>query len=122
MFLNEEVAYKYKMSSLQAALGLAQLERMGELVQRKREIFGWYKEDLNGIPDITLNNEEDGVFNSYWMVTAIVNPALELRKEIIIKHLEESGISVRPFFNPLSSLSAYRHLYGNPAKIIRKIP
>lgn len=110
MFLNEEVAYKYKMSSLQAALGLAQLERMGELVQRKREIFGWYKEDLNGIPDITLNNEEDGVFNSYWMVTAIVNPALELRKEIIIKHLEESGISVRPFFNPLSSLSAYRHL------------
>jgi len=39
MFFNTEVAFKYKMSDLQAALGLAQLERLGELVARKREIF-----------------------------------------------------------------------------------
>ena len=42
MFWNSEVAYKYKMSSMQAALGLAQLERIGELAERKREIFAWY--------------------------------------------------------------------------------
>ena len=49
MFRNTEVAWKYKMSSLQAALGLAQLERLAELVEAKRRIFGWYREELSGI-------------------------------------------------------------------------
>ena len=42
LFVNQEIAYKYKMSALQAAFGLAQLERIEELVARKREIFSWY--------------------------------------------------------------------------------
>ena len=49
MFFNTEVAYKYKMSSLQAALGLAQLERVDELIERKRQIFSWYKRELSGV-------------------------------------------------------------------------
>src|SRR5665647_807553 len=48
MFYNTEVAYKYKMSSMQAALGLAQLERIDELVERKREIFKCYRKELSG--------------------------------------------------------------------------
>ena len=46
MFFNEQVAYKYKMSAMQAALGLAQLERVDDLVDRKRQIFAWYSEEL----------------------------------------------------------------------------
>ncbi len=46
MFRNAEVAFKYKMSGMQAALGLAQLERIGELIDRKRAIFGWYQREL----------------------------------------------------------------------------
>ena len=42
MFYNQEIAFKYKMSALQAAFGLAQIERIDELVARKREIFSWY--------------------------------------------------------------------------------
>jgi len=57
MFWNAEAAYKYKMSSMQAALGLAQLERIDELVERKRQIFNWYKSELGSIPGITLNYE-----------------------------------------------------------------
>ena len=49
MFWNHAVAYKYKMSSMQAALGLAQLERIEELVSRKRQIFSWYREHLAGV-------------------------------------------------------------------------
>ena len=48
MFWNTEVGYKYKMSSMQAALGLAQLERVEELIVRKREIFTWYQKELAG--------------------------------------------------------------------------
>ena len=50
MFFNEEIGFKYRMSSLQAALGLAQLERLDELVDRKREIFGWYWDRLANWP------------------------------------------------------------------------
>ncbi len=72
MFQNAEVGYKYKMSSLQAALGLAQIERIDALVERKREIFGWYREELGDCEGIVLNQEAQGVHNSYWMVTAIL--------------------------------------------------
>src|SRR5258705_1443478 len=67
-FWNTEVAYKYKMSSMQAALGLAQLERLEELIERKREIFAWYREELEGLEEVTMNYELPQAWNSYWMV------------------------------------------------------
>ena len=69
-FFNQEIGFKYKMSALQAAIGLAQMERIEELIARKRDIFNWYREALAGLP-LTLNAEPEGVRNSYWMVTAV---------------------------------------------------
>lgn len=106
-FVNRQVGYKYKMSSLQAALGLAQLERVDELVARKREIFDWYRRRLGGDPRVALNSQTDDVLNSYWMVTAIVDPSLGLEKRAILSGLSDAGIDGRPFFHPLSSLPAY---------------
>ena len=110
MFWNAEVGYKYKMSSMQAALGLAQLERIDELVERKRQIFRYYQENLQSIEGITLNCEPSGTKNSYWMVTAIFDPEFGLSKEDIIQMLKEKGIDSRPFFYPLSSQPAYDSL------------
>ncbi|HMK10890.1 MAG TPA: DegT/DnrJ/EryC1/StrS family aminotransferase, partial [Acidimicrobiales bacterium] len=109
-FRNEEVAFKYKMSSLQAALGAAQLDRLDELVTRKRQVFGWYRERLAAVQGVQLNCEPPGVRNSYWMTTAVVDPDFGLDKETIGKELGEHGIDTRPFFHPLSSLPAYRDL------------
>lgn len=109
-FYNTEVAYKYKMSSMQAALGLAQLERVEELVARKREIFGWYRDALAGVDGVTFNAEPPGTRNSYWMVTAILDPKFGIRKEQLMVRLNEHGIASRPFFYPLSSLPAYAGL------------
>lgn len=106
MFENREVGYKYKMSSMQAALGLAQIERAEELVARKREIFGWYCEELSGCSEVVLNSEAEDVRNTYWMVTAIL-PARLGGKAAVIRRLGEQGIDCRPFFSPLSSLEAY---------------
>jgi perosamine synthetase len=107
LFYNTEVAYKYKMSSMQAALGLAQLERIEELVARKREIFGWYKEELGGMEGITLNCEHPGTKNTYWMVTVVLDPAFGIRKDALMQRMSEANIDCRPFFHPLSSLPAY---------------
>ena len=108
MFFNTEVAYKYKMSGLQAALGLAQLERIEQLVARKREIFDWYRKHIQALEGLTLNAEFTIVKNIYWMVTAIVDSTLGIDKGQIIQELNKQNIDCRPFFHPLSSLPAYR--------------
>lgn len=106
-FFNSEVAYKYKMSSLQAALGLAQIERIDELISRKRQIFGWYQQRLAQVGGVTLNAEPSGTLNSYWMVTAILDPNRGWSRDELRSQLRQSGIDTRPFFHPLSSLPAY---------------
>jgi perosamine synthetase len=110
MFHNTEVGWKYKMSSMQAALGLAQLERIDELVERKRQIFGWYRDRLGGLPGVTLNHEAPGVKNTYWMVSVIVDPGYGVEKDQLQRIMGDAGVDTRPFFRPLSSLPAYAHL------------
>ncbi len=110
IFWNTEIAYKYKMSSMQAALGLAQLERIDELLKRKRQIFNWYQERLGNIEGITLNYEAPDTKNTYWMVTVLLNKKFRLKKEKLITLMSKKGIDCRPFFYPLSSLPAYQDL------------
>jgi perosamine synthetase len=110
MFWNSEVAYKYKMSSMQAALGLAQLERIEELIARKRETFSWYKEELSDTDGLTLNPEPPTTKNSYWMVTVVWDRTLGVDKDYLVKRMGEKNIDCRPFFHPLSSIPAYRDL------------
>lgn len=110
MFWNTEVAYKYKMSSMQAALGLAQLERIEELINRKREVFAWYKKCLKDLDILNLNHEAEHTKNTYWMVTVVWDKKLGLTKEELIKGLKGRNIDARPFFYPLSSLPAYQDL------------
>ena len=106
-FQNTEVAFKYKMPPVAAAIGLAQVERVEELVTRKREIFSWYLEGLSGVKGVTLNQEPRGIRNSYWMVTALLDPELDWPKEKLMAALRDAGIDSRPMFHPLSSLPAY---------------
>ena len=110
MFWNAEVAYKYKMSSMQAALGLAQLERIDELVERKRQIFSWYQSELGSIQGITLNYEAPETKNTYWMVTVVLDEKFGLKKDTLMSLMSEKGIDCRPFFHPLSSIPAYQNL------------
>lgn len=107
MFRNFEVGFKYKMSSLQAALGLAQLERVDELIERKRQIFHWYRQELRDVPELVLNAEPEGVKNTYWMVTVVLPTEWNITKEQLIERLAAEGIGARPFFYPLTFLPAY---------------
>jgi perosamine synthetase len=107
MFYNTEVAFKYKMSAFQAAFGLAQLERIDELIARKLEIFEWYRMRLAHVSGLTLNHSAPGTKNTYWMVTILLDPALRIGKLELMQALSERGIDSRTFFHPLSSLPAY---------------
>jgi len=105
-FRSVEVGWKYKMSELQAALGRVQLDRIDELIDRKRTIFGWYRDRLSPLP-LALNVERPGERATYWMVTAVFDEASGVRADGVRDALAAHGIATRPFFPPLSSLPAF---------------
>lgn len=107
-FFNSEVGFKYKMTAFQAAIGLAQLERIDELVANKRRLFALYADALSDLPYLRLNSEASGTFNTYWMVTAVWDEDVGLDKTAVMAALDGRGIDTRPFFHPLSSLPAFQ--------------
>ena len=107
-YQNSEVAYKYKMSPVQAALGLAQIERADELIAKKVEIFSWYRDCLSEYSYLRLNPELDNVESSFWLTTIVYDPELDIDKYQLIKNMAARNVDCRPFFNPLSSLEAFK--------------
>ncbi|MBV6761366.1 MULTISPECIES: DegT/DnrJ/EryC1/StrS family aminotransferase [Rhodococcus] len=106
-FTTEELAYKYRMSSLQAAFGRAQLSRIDELLDKKRQIFEWYEERLADVPGVDLNHRRDGLTNTFWMVTAVVDSDYRLTARRLMELFDLHSVDTRPFLPPLSSLPAF---------------
>ena len=95
---------------MQAALGLAQLERINELIAHKRQIFEWYNQELRHVEGISLNDEAPETVSVYWMVSIVWSPEFNMSKEWLYNQFQEFDIDTRPFFFPLSTIPAYYHL------------
>jgi perosamine synthetase len=113
LFWMRDYGYKYKMSNLQAAMGCAQVERLTDLVAKKREIFSWYQEYFKGIKGIQLNEEQNYAKNSYWMPTIVFNESMNIDRDQLIEKLQSENIDSRPFFYPLSSLPMFNGCHEN---------
>jgi len=100
-FWPDMIGFKYKMSNIQAAIGCAQLERIEELISKKREIFYLYKNYLKGIP-IKLNPEEESCTNGFWMPTIVADEECKFNIEKIFEIFKKENIDARVFFWPLS--------------------
>jgi len=107
-YWHTEIGYNYRMTNIQAALGLAQLERIEEIIDKKRKIFMWYKKFLNDLQGITLNPEKDWAKNVFWMICLYNENFNEVKREEFMKKLREKGIDSRPFFYPCSMMPMYR--------------
>jgi len=110
-YWHTEIGYNYRMTNLQAALGLAQLNRIHELINKKIEIFEMYKYYLEDIPNIKLNFQKEGYKNVYWMVCLEILNYDEKKRDNLIKKLKEKGIDSRPFFYPISDMPMYEKAY-----------
>lgn len=117
VFWNLDIGYKYKMSNIEAACGLAQLSRLDELVARKRKIFGWYSGRLSEVPQLSLNCERPGTFNSYWMTTVMIDPSVAIAKEDLLDRLAARGIQARPFFYPISEMPPFKQRVNTPVSM-----
>lgn len=112
-FWAEMIGFKYKMSNIQAAIGLAQVQRIHELVSRKQEILAWYKDYFKGYEQLTMNLESEGCVNGAWMPTLVFQPESGVTREILQKAFAEKNIDARVFFWPLSSLPMFESVPAN---------
>ena len=97
-FYHTELGHNFRLTNLQAAIGLAQLERIEQLVEKKRWIGKTYTERLTGIPGLSLPVEESWAKNVYWMYGIVLDESVSMNATEFAKCLRGKGIDTRPFF------------------------
>ncbi|MFM6079339.1 MAG: DegT/DnrJ/EryC1/StrS family aminotransferase, partial [Dolichospermum sp.] len=98
-FVHEELGWNFRMSNLQAALGVAQLERLTEFVDRKRAMGQLYTELLADVQGIQLPlAKTDYADNIYWVYGIVLQEEITFDAEVMMKKLAEHKIGTRPFF------------------------
>ena len=101
-FVHERLGWNLRMTNMQAALGVAQLERLDEFIQRKRHMGKRYSELLTGLPGVQLPlAKTDYAENIYWVFGLLLDDELGMDAEEAMSRLAEKGIGTRPFFCPM---------------------
>ena len=107
-YIHNEVGFNYRLTNIQAALGVAQMERIQEFIAMKRAIARSYENGLRDLEGTTLMPTQQDTDPTYWLYTVLLyeNTTLEERKKVI-RRLNESGIGARPLFHPVHNLAPY---------------
>jgi len=103
-YYHPQLGYNYRLTNIQAAIGLAQLERIEQTIDTKRRNAKTYNSLLKNVKGITLPVEEPWAKNVYWMYSILVERGYKLRRDELIGKLKKEGIDTRPFFIPLHKM------------------
>ncbi|MCX8085040.1 MAG: DegT/DnrJ/EryC1/StrS family aminotransferase [Calditerrivibrio sp.] len=127
-FVHEDIGWNYRMTNLQAAVGLAQIERISDIIQKKRWIGRKYNELLSDIPHIYLPVEKtDYAENIYWVYPIVIKDEYKKDAKEVMKALRQMGIDTRPFFYPMHKQPVFNRMglflgehYPNSEKLYEK--
>jgi perosamine synthetase len=97
-FYHTELGHNYRLTNIQAAIGLAQLERIEEHVEKKRWMANAYTERLKEIPQLQLPVEMSWAKNVYWMYGVMLSEDVPMNADEFARCLREEGVDTRPFF------------------------
>jgi perosamine synthetase len=106
-YYHPEIGFNYRMTNIQAALGLAQLERLDEFVAAKRRNAELYAKGLKGVPGITLAPEAEWAQNCYWMYSILVDEPYPLSRNELMAALRARGVDSRPFFRAIHTMPCH---------------
>ncbi|MBM3299461.1 MAG: DegT/DnrJ/EryC1/StrS family aminotransferase [Deltaproteobacteria bacterium] len=101
-FVHEVMGFNYRLTNIQAAIGVAQTEMIEEKVEKKRWIGKTYNELLAGTTSLTLPVEEPWATNVYWMYGVLVQESFGVDKDSLMNKLKDKGVDTRSFFCPMS--------------------
>lgn len=108
-YWHSHIGFNYRMTNLQAALGVAQMERIDHVIERKRRNARLYNSLLNELPGIILPPEAPWARPVYWLYTILIGKQMKIPRNRIIKELARRGIETRPVFYSIKSLPPYHN-------------
>ncbi|MEO5644712.1 MAG: aminotransferase class I/II-fold pyridoxal phosphate-dependent enzyme [Bacteroidia bacterium] len=106
-YWHDFVGFNYRMTNIQAAIGVAQLERLDEFVAAKRKMAAVFNDGLSLHKAITIPPEKEWAFNGYWLYTCVVDPKGGVTRDELIEKLMKNGVETRPVFYPLHEMPPY---------------
>jgi len=109
LYYHAQLGYNYALTNLQAAVGLAQLERINKFISRKRKIAEVYKKTFKGFDKIEFSPEEKWARSTYWMSSIVLTDKSKASRDRLIHRLSEANIETRPFFYPIYKLPYINH-------------
>ncbi len=111
-FRHEVRGYNFRMTGYQAAMGLAQLHKIDQILLQKRRIAKLYNSYLSNIPGLRLPVELDWAKNVYWMYGIVVQSDFGITRDQLTQNLREQGIDTRTFFCPMNQQPCLSELPG----------
>jgi len=110
-YLHKDIGYNYRMTNLQAAVGLAQVLRINGLVAKKRKIASLYNERLKKIEGLVIPIEESWAKNVYWMYSILIDKKVfGISRDKFKQELSKNGIETRSFFVPMHKQPVFRKM------------
>lgn len=107
--IHNSVGYNYRLTSLHAALGVAQLEQLGAFVEKKQAIARAYEAALRNVEGLTLMPNPPHTEPTYWLYTVLLAEGTSLQqRQAVIAQLREAGFEARPLWHPINGLPPYR--------------
>ncbi|OGQ06093.1 MAG: aminotransferase DegT [Deltaproteobacteria bacterium RIFCSPLOWO2_01_44_7] len=110
-FWHRFIGYNYRMTNLQAAIGLAQLEQLDQFVEDRRKNAMLYTEYLKKIPGIATPPEGPDVKSVFWMYGILVDKPYPLTRDQLRQHLAKHGIETRSFFIPIHWQKPFQEMF-----------
>jgi perosamine synthetase len=103
------VGYNYRMTNIEAAIGLAQLEKFTWHFKQRKRIHELYKKSFEKYSDLfVMQKDQVGGINAYWMNSIILHPSVKISRDDLILKLAEDGIETRPVFYPMHVMPPYK--------------
>lgn len=106
-FIHDEVGYNYRMTNLQAALGLAQLEQLEEFIKIKEENYNLYMESVKEIPGLSLLSFRTDIRSNYWFYALFIGEKYSMNRDTLIKYLDSKNIQARPVWGLINEQKPY---------------
>jgi len=102
------IGYNYRMTNIQAAIGLAQMENIDKALAQRERLARWYDAALSHLTEeIVLPAQANWAKHVYWMYNIFLRQGDEQRRNGVMQHLDEMGIETRPVFYPMHTLPPY---------------
>ena len=120
-YAHDEVAFNYRMPNLNAALGCAQLERLGAFLDAKRELAGRYQKAFADLPEVELFTERAGTRANYWLQTLLLKPEHAHERDAVLRATNEAGQMTRPIWKLLSTLPMYAECESMPTPVAQDL-